>query len=212
MGLSVQVGVLAYLIETDPDGVEWMRASLDATNELIQANGLPAHLEPETLPSLDNRCSLEGYPYSFLHYLRRTYARRVVDLSWIATPLAKDQEPTDDPVLRSQYTKLNSHLLCHSDAEGFYLPIDFQSVLIDESERVSGGMVGSSFRLMKELIFVAPAILIHLDGGKLSDSEAQAINAGLENQSGLFIERIVWLSLYEAARLSIKHRTAISFG
>jgi hypothetical protein len=212
MVLAVQVGVLADLLEADPEGAQWLRESLDATNELLQANDLPPHSEPETLARLDNRCSLDSYPYSFLHHLRRVYAHCTVDPSWVVTPLTKGEEASGDPIVEEQYRQMNSHLLCHSDAEGFYLPIDFSPILIDKTQRVPGGMVGSSLCLMEELTWVAPALGIRLDGQTLADSEAEAINASLEAQEGLFIERIVWLSLYEAARLSIEHGTAICFG
>jgi hypothetical protein len=51
-----------------------------------------------------------------------------------------------------------------------------------------------------------------LDGAELRDPQADEINRLLHAGTGLFIEKIVWLSLYEAARLSIEHRTAIFFG
>ena len=39
----------------------------------------------------------------------------------------------------------DSHLLCHSDCEGFYLPIDFADVIVDAKNqmRIAGGLLGS---------------------------------------------------------------------
>jgi len=211
MGLAISVGMLAELSDLDPEGVEFYRDYFVAVNDLLAKQGLPPHTEPETLPEMDNRCSLCSYPYSFLHYLRYAYAHRIADSKWVASPLPEGANPAADPVVEEQTMQMRSHLLCHSDAEGFYLPIEFREVLFDESERIPGGMVGSSYRLLEELAFVAPVLGIRLQGSSLPDEEAQAINDKVERQEGLWIERIVWLSLFEAARLSIKHKAAVCF-
>ncbi|HEY5758634.1 MAG TPA: hypothetical protein VIU34_22565 [Steroidobacter sp.] len=31
-----------------------------------------------------------------------------------------------------------SHLLCHSDAEGFYVPIDFEDIIVDNEDESRG--------------------------------------------------------------------------
>jgi hypothetical protein len=212
MGLSVQVGVLADLLENDPEGAEWLREGLAAANKILSEHRLPLHSEPESLPGLKDRCSLNGYPYSFLHHLRRAYAHRKANPTWIAEPLPPGAKPTDDQILQAEYRRQTSHLLTHSDAEGFYLPVDFKDVLFDRGEGLPGEMIGSSFRLLQELVFVAPAIGIELHESELTDHQAEEINNLLEAQTGLFIEKIVWLSLFEAARLSNEHKTAIVFG
>lgn len=212
MGLAVQVGVLADLLENDPEGAEWLRRGFVAANKILAENRLPSHSEPESLPPLNDRCSLNSYPYSFLHHLRRAYARRKASASWIAEPLPPGVKPTEDEILRAAYRRQDSHLLTHSDAEGFYLPIDFAEVLFDRGKGVPGEMIGSSYRLREELLFVAPALQIQLDGAELPDEQADEINRLLDSHDGLFIEKIVWLSLFESARLSIEHKTAIVFG
>ena len=210
MGLSVEVGLLAELMEEDPEGAEWLRESFAAVNKVLARENLPLHHEPETLPPMSNRCPLSGYPYSFLHYLRRAYACRKADKAWVAHALPPSEEPTDDPDLRAEYARGESHLLMHSDAEGFYVPVDFESVLYDQGEGVPGEAIGSSYRLLDELLFVAPAIGIFPDGRNLSDEQANEI-AALTDKDELHIEKLVWLSLFEAARLSIEHGTAICF-
>ena len=72
-------------------------------------------------------------------------------------------------------------------------------------------MLGSSQRLLEELVFVAPALGIRLDDGRLSDEEAERIDALIDEDDGLYREYVSWLLLYESARLSIEHRTAIVF-
>jgi hypothetical protein len=59
---------------------------------------------------------------------------------------------------------------------------------------------------------MAPALAINLEGEVLSDAEANKIRSDVESESPLWIEKAVWLTLFEAARLSIEHKTAICFG
>ena len=80
--------MLAELAENeDPESVELFAEQLDAVNKLLTNNRLPKHTEPRSLPPLDDRCGILGYPYSFLHYLRRAYAHRELKPNWVAEPL-----------------------------------------------------------------------------------------------------------------------------
>jgi hypothetical protein len=210
MGLSIIVGIMPAVAETDEEAVEHYREEFARINEVLAEQGLPQHSEPQELPLLDNRCSTDGFPYSFLHRVRRAYAHRVRDPEWIAEPA--DDDAAADPLVEQVTMAMDSHLLCHSDCEGFYLPLAFTSVIFDErQERITGGMLGSSYRLKEELEYVAAALGIKTSSGMLADDEAQRINELMKREGPLWIEQIVWLALYEAARLSIKHRAAICF-
>ena len=227
MGLAVCVGMLAELLEDDPESAEGFEEELAEVNRVLAAAGLPPHTEPRGPLELDSRASIDGFPYSFIHYLRRAYAHRVLSPDWVATPLADDVDPTADPKIQALLDGCESHLLCHSDAEGFYVPVDFDEVLFDgdggdeeeaegdadieEPAGLPGGMLGSSQRLLEELVFVAPALGTRLDDGRLSDEEAERIDALIDEDDGLYREYVSWLLLYESARLSIEHRTAIVF-
>ena len=227
MGLAVCVGMLAELLEDDPESAEGFEEELAEVNRVLAAAWLPPHTEPRGPLELDSRASIDGFPYSFIHYLRRAYAHRVLSPDWMATPLADDVDPTADPKIQALLDGCESHLLCHSDAEGFYVPVDFDEVLFDgdggdeeeaegdadieEPAGLPGGMLGSSQRLLEELVFVAPALGIRLDDGRLSDEEAERIDALIDEDDGLYREYVSWLLLYESARLSIEHRTAIVF-
>jgi len=74
-------------------------------------------------------------------------------------------------------------------------------------------MLGSSFGLMRELVNLAPFIGVSLENGELSDVEAGRVNDVIEAEaeSLMMRELLAWLSLYEAARLSVTHKTAIAF-
>lgn len=215
MGLAIQVGVLADLLENDTEGAEWLEEGLTAANHLLVAAGLPTHTEPRTIAALENRASLLSFPYSFIHHLRRAYAYRVDAPDWMATPLDEDEDPTEDEVLEEVAERFESHLLFHSDAEGYYLPIDFDDILVADGveggEDLPGGLLGSSYRLLEELVLVAPALGIVMVNGQLSDAEAARVDAIACNDDGLFREMASWLVLFESARLSIQHKTAIVF-
>jgi hypothetical protein len=73
------------------------------------------------------------------------------------------------------------------------------------------GGLRSSYRLLKELVAIAPKLGIMLEGERLTEAEADKIARDARSQQGLWIEKIVWISLFEAARLSIEHKTAICF-
>lgn len=213
MGLGIDVGYLADIMENDPEGVEWFQEEMAVINKALEENGIPPHVEPTKLPELKSRCELISYPYSFLHYLRRFYARATNDPDWDPTPVRDGEDPSEDKIVDKQSNKFESHLLCHSDAEGYYLPIDFEDVIVDDDEEICGGLACSSYRLMEELVSIAPKLGIELSDGKLSDTEAQKINEESTTEASSFwIEKIVWLSLFEAARLSLEYKTAIRFG
>jgi hypothetical protein len=155
MGLDLIVGILADSKGSDVEGYEYFKAQFEAVNNALQAEGLPTHHEPEDakepLP-----WSHQMWGYSGLHYLRRIAANL-----WIRNELAEpgDENAHEDPALRDCYEELADlssaskfpHLIYHSDAEGFYLPIPFDDVIFpDEELDVAGGMIGSSHMLMDE--------------------------------------------------------------
>ncbi len=206
MGLAIGIGTLADLIIHDEEGAEWTRKSIAALNEVLVAQGLSEHHEPEKLPAMKRR-SVTSYPYSFLHYLRRSFAcvvrgKRVRKGDMTDADMNFVQEVTLD--------LMDSHLLSHSDAEGFYLPQSFHDPLCDD--RLPGGFAGSLTQLLKELERVAPAIGITLKDGILSPAEEEKlVRIDDEESDPLYREKIVWFSLYEAAKLCIAHGTLMMF-
>jgi hypothetical protein len=214
MGLSISVGVLAYLIENDEEGANGLAATLRGVNEVLIEHDQPTYEEPEQVPPLVSRAALTGFSYAFLHYLRRFYANIAHDPKWIPTLTPDHESATDDPILDEEMYMMSSHLLCHSDSDGFYLPIDFDEIIIDAEggDRIPGGIVGSSYKLMRELIEIAPSLGIKLRAANLSDDEATRINTIAASEEGFWIEHLVWISLFEAARLSIEQKSAIVFG
>jgi hypothetical protein len=214
MGLSLNVGELAAQLEDgeDRDEVKWLRRDLKRLNKFLVKNGLPEHHEPETLPAFRYRGSLVSFPYSYTHHLRRAvaYARHAPKKF---AKIDRSQNPAHDPLIIDELSiYLNCHLICHSDCEGYYVPIDFPEPLFAEPEdKIPGSLLGSSQRLLAELIAAAPFLGIRLSKtGKLSDKEAAKLTDESTHKYGL--ERLVWFAYYETAKDSVEYNTVISFG
>jgi hypothetical protein len=207
MGLCISVGIVADLLENDPESAELIREDFKTVNEALGKRLLPLHHEPEGLPKLDDRTPVIGFPYSCLHVLRRIYAHH---LAYPGKPLPEDIYTSKDNALVERETSEFLHLLAHSDCEGFYVPVDFPEVIFDD--RLPGAMLGSSQRILGELQDVAPLLGITLSDGTLSDQEAQRLTQIVLANAATGTALMVWLALFEAARLSIAHKTAIHFG
>jgi hypothetical protein len=212
MGLHIHIGLLAFFVEQeDPEAADNLREEIDLVNEVLIANNLPVHMEPENL-SIQG-CTSWGFSYSWIYYLRRFYARVINDPNWVPTVTPENEDPADDEVLEEELYIFDSHLICHSDGEGFYLPIEFDTVIVDskDKKRIPGGFLGSSYKLRSELISIAPQLGIKLEEEELTTTEAKRIAQEAKSQEGFWIEKEVWLSLFEASQLSIKYKTAICF-
>ncbi len=61
MGLDISVGSLAWcLANGEFEGAQWTQRDLSEVTRLLAADGLPAHIEPQTLPKMSDRCRLRG--------------------------------------------------------------------------------------------------------------------------------------------------------
>ncbi|MFD6399724.1 hypothetical protein [Nocardia sp. NPDC060249] len=202
---------------SDPEYLDALTDQLRALSELLVQEGLTPHNEPRTAGPAVDRARIGSVPYSFVHYLRRAYARAREYPEQPLTPVADGDRASDDPTINLVGSTFDSHLICHSDCEGFYVPVEFDEVLfVGEDVDIAGGMVGSSQALVRELVYVAPYLGIALVDGELSDAEISRIRTMLgsdANASHPFDrELITWLLLFEAARVSIENGTVIEFG
>lgn len=236
MGLSIEVGYLADQLQHDQEGAAFFLEELETVNAFLACMGLPAHVESRNCPVF----SADMFSYSGLHYLRRIAAH--LDLRGTLPPPG-DGNSADDPTLKEYYRLFDDggaskvsfagnlqlmfarrppprirnydHLIIHSDAEGFYLPQDFASVLTPpESAEILGGMIGSSVRLLAETASLAKILELPLD----MDPEAEELwqAADTQGEGDLLwqrygIESYVCLRLHHAARHSITHSAAIVF-
>jgi len=184
-GLDIEVGIVADLKRNDPEGYQHLREEFQRLNQFLLDSGLEQHREPEDLLE-EQVFSCQMWGYSGLHRLRRLAAHLALG-GPLPDPVNSDA--SKDPIveryyalasgsqgflarlLRNKQDKLQfEHLMMHSDAEGYYLPQDFSSVLYpDEQMKIAGAMVGSAPRLLEECRRLAAAIKLPTDLDHESD-------------------------------------------
>lgn len=228
MGLAVEVGYLADLIENDDEGADSFRDDLAVLNVFLKSMRLPTHQEPEQCEVL----SFGMYGYSGIHYLRRIAAH--LDLRHVLPPPG-GSESSKDEVLQQYYSHADTHetcrfvrlfrrsssgrtfdhLLLHSDAEGYYLPQDFPEVLFPPKDlKIPGGMIGSSMRLIDECKRLAQALQLPLDIDPEADEVWQACETQGEGDTTwqrYGVESFICLRLYHACEYSLTTGAAIVF-
>jgi hypothetical protein len=211
MSLAISVGVLAG-DRPDSDAVAYDRENFRHVNRVLATNGVPPHVEPETLPDFPYRGQPVSFPYAWTPYLHRAvaYARRAPDQF---RPVAEGENTAKDRRLDAElYTFAESHLICHSHTEGYFVPVDFPDPLADTEDMLPGRVLGSSQRALADLVRTAPLLGVRLEGRELSDEAAWAIAEEADGSHPCWIERKVWLAMFEAFRLSVRHGCAVVYG
>lgn len=240
MGLGIHTGMLARLRTSDPAGAERLIRQFQLVNEALVQNGIAGFVEPTDVPE-SKRCSFEMHGYSGLHYLRRLAAH--LDLRDEMPPpgtsaaaedpmleryfaLAKhDNAPKPGfvqstksaakPALKTGRKLTFDHLILHSDAEGYYVPIAFEQVIYPSKDDIAGAMIGSSQALAEECRRLARALELPKDmdpdAEELWDA-ADAQGEGATKWQRYGIESFTCVRLLRAAETSIATKSAIVFG
>jgi len=185
MGLDLEVGIVADLKRHDAEGYQHFREEFERLNRFLVDAGLEPHREPEDLPE-ERLFSCQMWGYSGLHHLRRIAAHLALGRP-IPEPINGDA--SNDPIVAKYYALVTGshgfltrllrrkqaelqfqHLMLHSDAEGYYLPQDFSSVLFPpEQMKIAGAMVGSVTKLLEECRQLAAIMKIPTDLDHESD-------------------------------------------
>jgi hypothetical protein len=239
LGLTLIVGVLAEMKGLGEDeGLRNYQSQFAIVNRALHASGLPEHREPVDLGDLDP-VDLDMYGYSGLHYLRRIAAHL-----WAGNQLPPpgDKESigaNKDSIVTRYYSALDQgattsrpklfrrarpaagpkpvfeHLTNHSDAEGFYIPVEFDRVIVDTwGWGITGGTVGSTQKLMQECETLARYLGLPLE----IDPESNELWEATEHQGEgdtqwkrYAIESFTCSRLFHACRASMLRRAAITF-
>jgi hypothetical protein len=228
MGLSVVVGYLSEVIYFDEEAAAWFREQMERLNDYLASVGLSPHNEPEQYVGFE--CEMCGY--SGLHYLRRIAAH--LDLRGKLPPPGGENASKDEVIeeyyrlagqneasllgrlfRRAPRPRTFDHLMLHSDAEGYYLPQDFPSVLFPpETFQIPGGMIGSSTQLLAECKRLGVSLQLPMD----LDPESEEVWEANQSQGKgdlqwqrYGVESLICLRLCKACECSIKHQAAIIF-
>jgi hypothetical protein len=151
MGLGLEVGILADLSEMDEEGYAYYKKQFEIVSQVLLNSAQANHVEPEEVEGI---VTYDMAGYSRLHCLRRVGAYLALGRSF---PLPGNLDASKDPVLTEYHQRFENgdnlrfqHLITHSDAEGFYVPVDFERVIDAQSMRLDGGWLGSTQRLQAE--------------------------------------------------------------
>ena len=224
MGLAICVGLPPEVREADPEYLDYFRRQMEAVNDVLTSFGLPEHAEPFDLAE-ERTFECDMFGYSGLHYLRRLAAHLALTGE---LPPPGDDDSSGDPVLSDYYKLFDAsfaqgkangipfqHLIVHGDAEGYYLPVEFEDVLIpDASLEIAGGMIGSSHALLRECRELARALELPNDVS-LDD---EALWEAVENQGRgetkwerYGVESYTCLVLLRSCEASVETGAAIVF-
>ena len=224
MGLVICVGLPTEVREGDPEYLEYFDGQVEAVNGVLDSFGLPEYQEPFDIE--DERtfeCELPGY--DGLHYLRRLAAHLALKGE---LPPPGDETAANDPVLNDYYRIFDAsfaqgkaaeipfqHLVVHGDAEGFYLPVEFEAVIIpDASLEIAGGMIGSSHALLRECAELARALELPADlslDDEAFDEMFDAQGEGEAKWERYRVESYTCLGLLRACEVSVETGAAVVF-
>jgi hypothetical protein len=211
MGLSISIGFLAYARRHDPESAEQFLADLESVNRLLIAQGLPSHKEPEKLRMRKERFPIGSLPYGWFDRLRRAVAYARNDPDGFA-PCTDDEDAVEDPWVVHELMGLESHIVCHSDCDGWYLPLDFQTPFFSEDEDdIAAFGLGSSFGGLRELVQKAPLLGIKLNKGKIFKKQGLLICQEERGDHSFEVERKTWLAFFEVFTQSISCKSAVVF-
>ena len=185
MGLGLEVGILADLKDADEEGYAAYVDAFEKLRIVLRSAGLEEHVEPD---DMDDIFFCDMLSTSGIHYLRRIAAHLALGRP---TPAPGNRETYRNAALNEEYydsfdagkDMKYQHLMVHSDAEGFYVPIDFKRVITTPSLRLSGGWVGSTQRVQAECAELAGQHSMPLDMDYESRELSRAVDAQLHPPS-----------------------------
>ncbi len=196
-------------------------STLAALNQTLLQAGLKQHVEPMSVPQ-GQRFSCRMWGYSGLHHLRRLAAYTALGRELYAPGAEIDLA---DAVVSEYYAATGNddgsklpfqHLMLHGDCEGFYVPQEFERVVLPGSAcfKQVGGGIGSAHRLLSECTTLASVLELPLT----LDPEAKEIwdaarepGVGAEKWSRYGIESFTCIRLVRACEKSIETGSLLMF-
>jgi hypothetical protein len=235
VGLVLIVGLLAQQQEDlDEEEFRSIQTTFGNLNSVLNSNSLALHHEPHELSDAD-RFEADMIGYYGLHYVRRL-ASHIAIHDELPPPITAYGEESEDEATKKLDTilaennyrskrkgmfwgkrELFAHLMLHSDAQGFYVPQDFEDVAFDNFDPQLdglGGMIGSAPRLLRECEILSSRLemptTLHHDLDELWEaSETPARSGPLWQVYG--IEAFGIARLMAGCLASIRTGAALSF-
>ena len=192
------------------------RDDLVVYNTALAAHGLPEVPTYQYVPGISGAVEpIAAFDYDSLHFLRRAYLLGLTGFE--ITPVDALGGDYEQLLEMFESTAEQSHLVWHFDHAGAYVPIEFPAPLVDEALLASGGPLGSSQGLMRELQTVAP--VLGIDPFHPPEPTRPLGPTGLEQPFGPPLddvhpfarERHAWAGLYAAAARSLTQGSMIVF-
>lgn len=182
---------------------------LISINQVLQAHSLPHHIEPVATVIEGDILPWISCAYSQIHDLRYITAKFIENPTWLPDISQQKNREISQELYNKILQDKHSHFLYHSDVFGYYVPIDFETFIVDE--KIRGGLVGSSNHLLKELEELAEKLNFNL-GEYTPDFKqlSQQRRDELENDS-LKDPKWLLLCLYNIALASVRYGSAIYF-
>lgn len=169
MSIMLSVGWLDEMRRCDKEGYKEYQRFFRALTRTLNQSGLPTYTEPKDVHG--KGWTIQVFPSNGIAFLQRLaiYVWRMEELPEPGTE-AMDN-PLEDPEIDEQYVdiymsqeELNDkdqnfpHLVCHSPRGDFWIPVELDSVLIDNDTDI-----GSSLALKRECEWLADWIGLPLD-------------------------------------------------
>ena len=179
-----------------------------AINKTLQKQGLPAHMETVDSGEENLKFPEVCWRYSSIHYLRYLAAKFIENPLWVPDKASANKSKIPARLCKQICEEKQSHLICHSDFDGYYLPIDFELIIFD---REVGVCLGSSVQLHKELEDLAKKL--NLDLGDYTPDLEELFKVREREFKKDFLGTHKWLllCLYNIATASILYESAIRF-
>ncbi|NER00547.1 MAG: hypothetical protein F6K30_28270 [Cyanothece sp. SIO2G6] len=205
--MSLTIGILRGLSREFADKKINQTMSSEI-NSVLEAHGLARYTEDFELCDKNLTLPEVVCSYKDLHCLRYLSAK-IIENDFCLEKISLKGKCKISPKLRNKiYRDKKSHLICHSDFDGYYIPVDFSEV-IREPDTV--GWLGSSFQLCRELTEIAKSLNFEL-GEYMPDLKKLSNERGEELKETTFRnQKWLLLCLYNIAKASIVHNSAIYF-
>lgn len=205
MSLEITVGLL-YLLSNigEYEGLNYYKDMFNDINKVLKRHNIDTYKEPINLKR--EEIFYFQIKYSVVASLKKLAAYIALN-EVLPSPNYQNKNIIEQYMKEKKHKHSFDHLILHSDCDGFYVPVQFNEiVLLEPSLNIEGTIIGSSYKLIKECELIANFLGLPLDLDLESeeiDEIFESENLGPERWKEYIVESFACLVLYNAARRSI---------